>query len=185
MALPRPLFNLLNGIYGYILRPQPPFQLYLQFLLFHFRRERNLEFTQIPDVDVPFVEVLRTARVLDDRLRATLDSLVRIRRPPEFILDDSSRIIGRLVMIIVSYRLGKNPAYTGPVMTKLLDEVSDLAEAVFKFDINDFNSSCGLYHIIAVGILIRLRLSFLPFLGFDELPPFDFQGGHHCKYSRS
>ncbi|OAQ59677.1 hypothetical protein VFPPC_03886 [Pochonia chlamydosporia 170] len=137
----------------------------------------------MPDVDVPFVEILRTAKVLDESLRATLDSLVRIQRPPEFILDDCSRIIGRLVMNIDSHRLGKNPAYTGPVMTKLMDEVTELAEAVFNFDVNDFKSRCGLHRIVAVGILIRLRVSFLPFLGFDELPQFDFQGWQYPLFS--
>ncbi|KAK8920298.1 hypothetical protein VCV18_007600 [Metarhizium anisopliae] len=178
MDLQRLTSNFLIGILDYILRPEPrpPFEDHLELLIFHFNRCRNLEFTVIHDVDVVFVEILRTAKVLDDGLRSRLNGLVNLRRPVEFILDDTQRIMHRLSINIDAYYLGRNPAYTGPVMTKLLTEVTEIVKAVFKFNTEDFYSCTGLYEIVAVGLLVRLCVSFTSIFGFKELPQFDLQG---------
>ena len=57
-------------------------------------------------------------------------------------------------------------------MTRVVKGVPEIAKAVLKFDMNDDHSSIGFQNIVAVGVLVCLLVSFLPILGFKELPQF-------------
>lgn len=57
---------------------------------------------------------------------------------------------------------------TGPMI-----EVIELAQEVFEFDLQDVHSENGFYEIVAMGLLVYPRVSFVPILGFEELDVMD------------
>ena len=152
-----------------------PFNIFLQLSVSHYR-SRNRHQTQRDDfVDIAFVELLRTATALDENLLEKLDGLIDLRCTPECIHEDAQNIIYRLAAI-----LEINPAYLGPEMTRLTDQLGELAETTFGF-----GAECdGFFHILAVGVLICLRVSFVYILGFKELPGSDSRQCRVRKFLR-
>lgn len=96
-----------------------------------------------------------------------MDALVNLERPLECISCNAGAIIDRIVTFLDIDR-----AYIGVGMTKVVNQVTELAEAAFAFHNLDDDDDClyGFYNIIAVGILIYLRVPFLYILGFEKLP---------------
>ncbi|KAK2590101.1 hypothetical protein QQS21_012219 [Conoideocrella luteorostrata] len=181
MDLPQLAIGCLATTFHYIGQVEPraqPLGAFVERLGFRLDRYRSRylkrESWVAEDVDIPFVETLRTAKVLDDDLRSRLNALVSIQRPTPCIVEDSERIIGRIACILDTDRLNTTSTYVGvymgAVMTKLVSEISQLAETVFRFNVDDPDSLCGFNRIVAVGLLVRLRVSFVPVFGFKELP---------------
>lgn len=120
-------------------------------------------------MDVEFLELLRTATSLDENIVQKLDGLIDFRCSPECIHEDAQNVIFRLAAI-----LEVNPTYLGPRMARVIDQLGGLARTAFGF-----GEECdGYNHIIAVGVLVILRLSFVYILGFTELPGSD---GRQCR----
>ena len=190
-------FDFLIPVFDYIfdMERDAPIGALADQLAFRFKdsRDRNagVDIPIVYYVDIVFVERLRTAKVLDQDLLSELDGLIDMRGSPVGIYEDAMSIVHRISNILYQNRHAGNTGYMGRVMTRLVNEVAELADGVFDFDLDDYEGEdndehfWGAYYIIAVGVLICLRVSFVNALGFDELPPFNLQGVTLCKSTLS
>jgi hypothetical protein len=94
-----------------------------------------------------------------------------------YVAGEATRIVERLGTIIHRNRTwNNNLGYTGILLGQLVNDVSQIAETAFDFDMDNVAAKSGFCDIVAVGVLVRLRLSFTPILRFQELPRFGLRG---------